>query len=51
MSTSGGRNSDGLIYGDLVFTNTRSLDDVIKGSGQETEYAAINFGAIVHTTM
>ncbi|PVD27192.1 hypothetical protein C0Q70_12346, partial [Pomacea canaliculata] len=40
------KRSDGLIYGDLDFTTT-SVSDTVNGTMLETEYAALNFSAIV----
>ncbi|XP_025103198.1 uncharacterized protein LOC112569590 [Pomacea canaliculata] len=40
------KRSDGLIYGDLDFTTT-SVSDTVNGTMLETEYAALNFNAIV----
>lgn len=47
MSTSNGCNADGLIDGDLDFSNTRTTHEVITEDMGETEYAAINFTAMI----
>ncbi|XP_025100582.1 uncharacterized protein LOC112567913 isoform X2 [Pomacea canaliculata] len=43
-SASGGRNPDGLIYGDLDFSN-KTATNMIIGSESETQYADIHFAA------
>ncbi|XP_025101617.1 uncharacterized protein LOC112568520 isoform X2 [Pomacea canaliculata] len=45
--TSGVKNSDGLVYGDLDFSNKTTFNNVANESVSETEYAAINFTAMV----